>query len=241
MVGFPGTTAEGGGALPAQPVVVLATRPVGTEWATALSQRGHFVTLAASPEAAVEASRFLGRCPVLSGDGFCDRGPETAAVEVRCSDRSVPFLALVHDTDESRTDTLVDRGADDVLHLEDDTARVSGRLRSLARVPREADPSERYGAVELDPRSRTVRLGPVELELRPREFGVLLQLVQATGRVVPFDELQSVQWADQPDGDAAMRSCVYRLRRALQDHPDLTLEIETVRNRGYRLRELALA
>lgn len=239
MVGFPDTTGPGGTAvLPAQPVVVLATRARGTDWALALSARGHFVTLCTAPEEALEASRFLGRCPVLAGDDFCDESPEVATNTVRRSDRSVPLLALIGSHNDGRTDRLVDGGADDVLLLDDEAARVSARLRSLARVPRGESSDETWGSVELDPRSRTVRLGGTTVELRPREFGVLLQLVHASGDIVPFHELQSVQWSDQADGDAAMRSCVYRLRRALDDAPGLNLEIETVRNRGYRLREL---
>ncbi|MEQ8329783.1 MAG: winged helix-turn-helix domain-containing protein [Longimicrobiales bacterium] len=237
MVGFAGVGTNGD-ATPG-PVVVLATRSEGSEWAMALTRQGHAVALCGAADAAIETSRVLGGCPVLVGEGFFEIPPDRAVALVRAADPTVPLLALLrgHGVLAQR---VVDAGADDVLALSDDPVRVSGRLRSLVRHRTPRSPHH-FGTLTLDPRARTARAGAAVVELRPREFGVLLHLVHAGGRTVPFEELQDVQWADQQDGEAAMRSCVYRLRKALSDHPDLDVEIETVRNRGYRLRALEAA
>ena len=221
-----------------QPVVVLATEEDGSAWALELSRRGHSVTLCPTPQDALLVSRLMGGCPVLVGSRFTTRSVVEAARALRSADPALPVLALAVSVGGAETQRLVDGGADDVLGHDDDPERVSGRLRSLARIRRRDSGGERLGGLTLDPRSRTVRGGDSAVELRPREFGVLLHLVHAGGQVVPFDELQDVQWSGHDDGDSAMRSCMYRLRKALTDLPDLNVEIETVRNRGYRLRTL---
>lgn len=136
----------------------------------------------------------------------------------------------------ARIEALVHAGADDVLSRRDDPARVSARLCALARLGAREGAIERLAGLELDPRRRTLTVGDTAVQLRPREFGLLMHLVHAAGRIVPFGELRDTQGPAPTAGDSALRSGMYRLRKAITEHPGLGLEIETIRSRGYRLR-----
>ena len=71
-----------------------------------------------------------------------------------------------------------------------------------------------------------------DLELTPKEFGVLELLLAAQGRVVSAEELLARVWDENADPfTAAVRITMSRLRAKLGDPPI----IETVAKAGYRM------
>ena len=65
-----------------------------------------------------------------------------------------------------------------------------GRALLLRRAAGRASPTIRYGDIEVDPAARTVVQGGKPVEMSPREFSVLLVLLQARGRVLSRQQLE---------------------------------------------------
>jgi two-component system alkaline phosphatase synthesis response regulator PhoP len=134
---------------------------------------------------------------------------------------AMPVLILTARGEEADKVRGLKLGADDyvtkpfgVLEL---LARVEALLRR-GRTPAEiGEPprTERFGDVTVDPGTRTVTRGGQAVELAPKEFDLLLALLQRQGAVV---------------------ARLAELRRKLEADPAAPRHILTVRKIGYRLR-----
>lgn len=130
-------------------------------------------------------------------------------------------------------------GADDyvtkpfgVLEL---LARIDALLRRGNARPR--PPScERFGDVEVDLDGRCVSRDGVPVDLTPKEFDLLAELLRRRGRVVPRRDLLEAVWGY--DSDVVSRTVdthVAELRRKLEPNPSTPAHILTVWKVGYRL------
>ena len=90
------------------------------------------------------------------------------------------------------------------------------------------------GPVELDPHSRSARVGERSAVLNRREFGVLAELCAAQGAVVPHAVLLERAWGPNTPLPN-LRVAVARLRRKLEADPELPSLIVAVPGQGYRL------
>lgn len=92
------------------------------------------------------------------------------------------------------------------------------------------------GPVRVDLLRRIAEVDGREVELPPKEFAVLAELVRRPGRPVPAAELARLAW---PEGDGAtgedVRRAVYRLRRLIGDHHRTPPLIRNRRGHGYVL------
>jgi DNA-binding response OmpR family regulator len=163
--------------------------------------------------------------PGLHGDDIC-----AALVEAGTRSRVLMLTAA------ATTDDLVGgfgMGADDYLPKPFDFPELVARIGALVRRAQPTlPPIIRRGGVELDLAQRRVHRDGRQLELTPKEFGVLELLLAAQGRVVSPEELLERVW----DGNAdpfthAVKTTISRLRAKLGDPPI----IETVPQAGYRV------
>jgi heme-degrading monooxygenase HmoA len=94
------------------------------------------------------------------------------------------------------------------------------------------------GPVRLDLLRRMAVVDGREVELPPREFAVLAELVRYPGRPIPSSALAAAAWPDAhaPTGDDVRRA-VYRLRRAIGDHIRHRPLIRNRRGHGYVLED----
>ncbi len=160
--------------------------------------------------------------------------PRRSGLEVlrtlRGGGSSLPVLLLTaRDTVEDKVSGL-DSGADDYLVKPFDLDELTARIRALLRRRSgRSEPVIRHRDIVLDPASHAVTRAGQPVELAPREFAVLLQLLENRGRVLSRAQLEQnlYSWKDEVDSNA-VEVHIHHLRRKLW--PEL---IRTIRGVGY--------
>lgn len=124
-------------------------------------------------------------------------------------------------------------GADDYMSKPFRFAELAARVDALGRRSGRVRPSVlRHGDVELDPGRRVASRDGVDLELSPKEFGVLQELLAAGGQVVTTEGLLERVWDENVDPFTnTVRMVLVTLRRKLGE----PAVIQTVRGAGYRI------
>jgi DNA-binding response OmpR family regulator len=159
-------------------------------------------------------------------------GDEVCAELVARGARSRVLMLTAAATIDDRVDGL-GRGADDYLPKPFAFAELVARINALFRRAQPAiPPSLVSGDVRLDGATCGAWRGERQLELGPKEFGVLELLLAAQGRAVSAEELLARVWDEAADPfTTAVKVTISRLRRKLGDPP----VIETVPQYGYRI------
>ena len=139
-------------------------------------------------------------------------------------------------TAAASSDDLVDGlglGADDYLAKPFDFPVLVARIGALARRAQPAlPPVLRLGDLVVDSARRCAFRGERELELTPKEFGVLELLLSSQGRCVSAEEMLARVWDEAADPFThTVKITVSRLRAKLGDPP----VIETIAKAGYRI------
>jgi DNA-binding response OmpR family regulator len=175
--------------------------------------------------------------PDLDGHEVCRRIRETS---------EVPIVVLSARTEELDRILSLERGADDHLvkpvSLRELVARLHAlqrRMERLAgragRTPDGAGPVS-FGALRLDPRTRTVTVGGGPVELTPKEHDLLAALLADPGAVRTREELMDEVWDEHWYGSTrTLNVHVASLRSKLGD----PRWVATVRGVGFRLTDPA--
>jgi DNA-binding response OmpR family regulator len=163
--------------------------------------------------------------PVMHGDDVCR--------ELRRLETPPRILMLTAAaTVEDRIDGL-ELGADDYLCKPFAFAELVARLQALQRRGDRVDPEllQRAG-ITLDPARRVASRGGEQLDLTPKEFGVLEALLRAEGAVLSSEVLLQRVWDEQTDPFTnTVRVTVMNLRRKLGEPAPL----KTVISAGYQI------
>ena len=163
--------------------------------------------------------------PELHGDEVCRR--------LSGGERETKVLML---TASDSLDDVVDGltlGADDYLPKPFEWKELVARIRALARRAGRARPAVlRRGDLELDPAEHRVTRAGEELDLTPKEFGVLEALMAADGAAISVEDLLQRVWDEHADPFTnTVRMTIMTLRRKLGEPAVL----ETVMGAGYRV------
>lgn len=163
--------------------------------------------------------------PGLHGDQIC-------AELVGSGCRSRVLMLTAADTMQEVVDGL-GLGADDYLSKPFDFPVLVARIRALMRRAQPAlPPILRAGDLMLDTAKRRALRGDRQLDLSPKEFGVLELLLASQGRTVSAEELLERVWDEAANPfSSAVKVTLSRLRAKLGDPP----VIETVAKSGYRI------
>jgi len=151
------------------------------------------------------------------------------------------MLLLTPDMHYEMLAPYMEAGVDDVVNPPHSAAAIllrryiqlhgPGRFDSSPALQREVH----LGSLLIDVPRRQVSGEGEELELSGREFELLLQLVEADGRVVPRTELMSEIWGAESGCESVLDATVHRLRRKLDRAGEEGTRVATVRGVGYQL------
>lgn len=129
-------------------------------------------------------------------------------------------------------------GADDYVVKPFSAAEVSARIRAVLRRSRPpAVPEEEIaiGGLRVDPAARRAWLDGEELELRRKEFDLLLRLCQEPGRAISRETLMAEVWDMNWFGPTKTLDVhIGWLRRKLGERADAPRYLHTVRGVGFR-------
>jgi DNA-binding response OmpR family regulator len=149
----------------------------------------------------------------------------------------VPIIMLTARTDEVDRVVGLEIGADDYVtkpfSVKELLARVRVRLRRWAEAP-----SEQLlvsGDVRADVVRREVTKHGSALTLRPKEFDLLVYLMEHRGRVLGREQILQDVWGYSGfDQTRTVDVHIGRLREKIEDDVNRPLYIMTVRGKGYR-------
>ena len=156
----------------------------------------------------------------------------------RAAGRTFPVLILTARSRWSEKVEGLEAGADDYLVKPFHVAEVIARLRALVRrASGWANSVLTAGDITLDTSSQRVTVKENDIELTAFEYRLLEYLMLHLGVVVSKTELAEHLYDEDTDRDSnVLEVLVGRLRRKL-DPRQAYAPIETLRGRGYRLRD----
>ena len=132
----------------------------------------------------------------------------------------------------------LDAGADDYLAKPFSFAELLARLRALVRRGGVERPTEVVvDDLRLDPATRRVWRGKVEIRLSPKEFALLETFMRRPGQALSRLQLLEHAWDFAYENRSNVIDVYVRYLREKVDRPFGTSSLETVRGVGYRLRE----
>jgi DNA-binding response OmpR family regulator len=134
----------------------------------------------------------------------------------------------------------LDAGAIDYIgkpfHLAELLARVRAQLRDRVFADQTLSDPLVVGDLLIETGPRRVTLAGREIDLRPKEFDLLVRLAVAAGSVVHRDVLMNDVWDEHWFGTTKTLDVhIAALRRRLGEPPNEASRITTIRGVGYRL------
>lgn len=158
---------------------------------------------------------------------------------------TTPIIILTAKNAEEEVVQGLKMGADDYITkpfgVSELLARVSAVLRRASGQPEDMKKTEDEGNVislgqlEIYPEKYEVLLGGQSINLRPKEFEVLLYLAKKPGVVLTRDDLMNVVWGfDYIGGQRTVDVHVSSLRKKLELDPE-SVHIDSIRGVGYKL------
>jgi len=153
---------------------------------------------------------------------------------------STPVVMLTAKGEETDKIVGLEIGADDYLTKpfspRELVARVKALLRRVEKKP-EKEKIYRYANLVLDLFKHEVTLDRKVFQLTSKEFALLECLLRNKGRVLSRDYLMDQVWGYDYYG--GMRTVDVHIRRLREKIPLLSQSIQTVKNLGYRLKEIS--
>ncbi len=200
-----------------------------------LEQAGYRVASAQDGQAALTQARHLRPAlvvldlmlPGLDGWEVCRR--------LR-AESDVPVIMLTARSDDVDRIVGLELGADDYVTKPFNPRELVARVRAVLRRYQKSGRPEMAvtaGALTVDPASREAHLAGRPLDLRPKEFDLLLALAEHRGLVLSRDQLLDLVWGyDFPGGTRTVDQHISHLRGHLEGGD---VVIETHRGIGYKL------
>jgi DNA-binding response OmpR family regulator len=168
--------------------------------------------------------------PGVSGVEICRR--------FRSEGGTTPMIMLTGKDAIAEKEEGLDSGVDDYLTKPFNMKELSARLRAVLRRPAGLmENTLKARDIELEPIKYWVKKGGVEIQLLPKEFSLLEFFLRHPNQVFSADALIQRVWISDSEatGDA-IRTCLKRLRKKLNDTDEQDPIIQTIHGVGYKLR-----
>ncbi len=207
---------------------------------TNLEVQGYDVSLAADGPAGLEQARDQAPDLIILDLMLPKLGGIEVLKELRLTDSSTPILILTAKGNAVDKVLGLRLGADDYVTkpfgLMELMARVEALLRRAQPSPESTAQIYRFASVEIHTESQEVLKDGATVTLTPKEYGLLLALVQRDGAVASRIELMSEVWGHSSAViSRTVDTHISELRRKLEADPARPRHIVTVRKSGYRL------
>ena len=212
-----------------------------------LSKEGYTVEVAGDGNQALELARSSKpdlvildvMLPGLDGFEVC---------RILRQEANIPVLMLTARDDEIDRVVGLEVGADDYLvkpfSMRELNARIKALLRRVRLIREEVECSAQESAqpklltfndLVIDMTRREVRLGSDVLQLKPKEYELLLYMGQHKGQVLTREVILEHVWGWDFVGDSRTVDVHIRwLREKIEQNPESPQRIITVRGAGYR-------
>jgi DNA-binding response OmpR family regulator len=157
--------------------------------------------------------------------------------KVRASS-DLPIIMLTARDDDVDKIVGLELGADDYMtkpfNPRELVARVKAILRRSRTAPRTDEAPVHLGDLEIDPPRRVVRVAGEEVEMRAKEFDLLLALAKEPGIVFTRERLLDIVWGYDFYGETRTVDVhIAHLRKRIA--ASRSVRIETVTGVGYKL------
>jgi two-component system KDP operon response regulator KdpE len=208
-----------------------------------LRSSGFDVAEASTGEQAVELVRSEGYDAVLLDMNMPGMGGMSACREIRLRAPSLPILMLtIRDSQEDKIEAF-EAGADDYVtkpfHMRELMARVRAAVRRTQLARTEPDDSLSIGEITLHPTLRTVYKSGQRVHLTPKEFELLLYLMNNAGTPIAHHRLLTAIWGTEYGSELEyLRTFIHQLRKKLEDDPSKPAYVLTEAWFGYRFRSI---
>lgn len=165
-----------------------------------------------------------------------------AASEIRTFS-TVPILFLTARSLDRDKERAYGAGGDDYIVKPFSSKELLMKVDALTRRYNSYAMKAKGGVVSIgddvtvDPEHRIVTKHERELDVRDKEYELLLYLVKNRGRTISADELYKMVWNDLPLPSSGNTITVHvlNLRKKLEDDPSAPRIIRTVWGKGYQI------
>ena len=155
---------------------------------------------------------------------------------VRAEGIETPIIMLTAKGQESDVILGLNLGADDYVTKPFSIKELLARANALLRRRRRAEVRQiDFGDCQLDTSARKLLRGGEEVELTPKEYGLLEFLVRQAGRALTRDEILRNVWGrDVFVTPRSVDRCITAVRKKVEPDPAHPTFIRTIREIGYR-------
>ena len=169
--------------------------------------------------------------PDIDGFEVCRR--------IRATSKRIGIIMLTARTQEMDKVTGLMNGADDYVTKPFSPAELTARLDALVRRIRGDNVAVSelltQGPFVMNTRNRTLEKSGNRIRLTQVEYAIVKLFMQNPGRALSREEILSVVWGREYEGDLKIVDVnIRRLRIKLEDNPNLPVYVTTVWGYGYK-------
>jgi|SRR5689334_4518150 two-component system copper resistance phosphate regulon response regulator CusR len=207
--------------------------PLAAFIATAFKSEDHVTEIASSGEDALQRMQKGAfdllvldlNLPIVSGSEVLSK--------VRSENPDILILILTATDEVAERVACLDAGADDYLTKPFSFSELSARIRAVQRRKNRGQAYLKVADLELDYMQRTVHRGDRNIELTPKEFGLLEYFMRNPGRRITRNMIIEHVWKLSPDTMTNVVDVyVNYLRKKIDEGTKFRL-IRTIRGVGY--------
>lgn len=201
-----------------------------------LQREGFVVDTASDGEEGLWAAQSIDHDAIILDLMLPKRNGYQVCADLRAAGIWTPILMLTAKHGEHDHAEALDTGADDFLTKPFSYVVLVAHLRALVRRTSRVRPAVlSVGDLRLDPARHRCWRGDTEIDLTPRQFGLLQFLMTRPGDVVSKTEILEHVWDDSYDMDVNVVEVYVGYLRKKIDIPFSRTSIQTLRLVGYRL------